>query len=308
MRIVLHGRCGVMTLLAVSAVLVGSCAGRSGTDGADSSPGGAKVVASTTVWADVVSNVGCGEVDVATLVPAGVDSHSYELSVRDADELSGAALVVTNGLGLEIGLSETIDSVVGADTAVLELGPLLQPIEDGGEPDPHVWMDPDRVADAVPSIAGALIEADTGVGADRIEECSRDYVAELRTLSAELTETFDRMDPSLRNLVTDHAALGYLAQRYGLRVVGSVVESTNPLAEASARDMDELAATMDQLGIDRVLGEAGEAGEAAAALSERLGVKVVAVGLHTESIGSPGSGADSYVGMMRANGRLIAEQ
>ena len=305
---ILHVRRFALPVVVASAALVGSCARTSGTEGAGTPAGAALVVASTTIWADVVSNVGCGEVEVATLVPAGVDSHSYELSVRDADELSGAALVVTNGLGLEAGLSETIESVAADDTAVLELGPLLSPVENGGEPDPHVWMDPDRVAEAVPTIVEALVEAGTGVSADRIEECARDYVAELRALSEELGDTFDRMDPSLRNLVTDHAALGYLAQRYGLRVVGSVVESTNPLAEANARDMDELAATMEELGIDRVLGESGESAAAAEALSERLGVAVRGVALHTESTGPPGSGADSYVAMMRTNGRLISEQ
>ncbi len=311
MRIVLCRRryaLAALTALTVSAAVVGSCSRTSGTDGAATSAGDPLIVASTTVWADVVTNVGCGEVDVATLVPAGVDSHTYELSVREADELSGAALVVTNGLGLEVGLSETIESVVGEDTAVLELGPLLRPIEVGDEPDPHVWMDPDRVAQAVPAIADALVGSGAGVGAERIEQCALDYVAELYSLAAELAQTFDRMDPSRRNLVTDHAALGYLAQRYGLRVVGSVIESTNPLAEANARDLDELAATMEELGIDRVFGEAGEAGEAAAALSERLGVEVRAVGLHTESTGPPGTDVDSYVAMMRANGRLIAEQ
>ena len=74
----------------------------------------------------------------------------------------------------------------------------------------------------LPAIADALVGSGAGVGAERIEQCALDYVAELYSLAAELAQTFDRMDPSRRNLVTDHAALGYLAQRYGLRVVGSV--------------------------------------------------------------------------------------
>ncbi len=298
-------------LVGLSAALAASCsdpgtAGRS--DDPDGAGGGARVVASTSVWADVVANVGCGQFEVDSLVPAGVDSHSYEPSVRDADELAGASLVVVNGLGLEAGLTATMDAVVGDDTTVLELGSQLRPIRDDDGVDPHVWMDPDRVADAVPLIVDAMVELDSDLSEDRIRACAQNYLEELQALSDELESEFDGMDPSLRNLVADHAALGYLADRFGLTVVGSVAGSTNPLAEGNARDLDELAATMADLRIDRVLGEHGEAGEAAEALSERLGSPILAVGIHTESVGPPGSGADSYLGMMRTNGRLVAGQ
>lgn len=311
-RTILRRRVMVDVVLTVSAVasalIVGGCSGAGSTG--DGSTGGEPplVVASTTIWADVVSNVSCGEVRVASLIPAGADSHSYELSVRDADELSSASLVVTNGLGLEGAMSDTIRAAADRGVPVLELGPGLRPQGEGDQTDPHVWMDPDRVAEAVPLIAEAVAALGRGPGADDVRGCAEAYVAELRALSDELSTTFEGMDPALANLVTDHTALRYLADRYGLQIVGSVNASTSTLAEANARDLDELAATMARLEIDRVLGEAGEADQAASALGERLDRRLQVVALHTESLGPTGSGADSYISMMRTNGRLIAEQ
>ena len=131
-------------------------------------------------------------------------------------------------------------------------------------------------------------------------------MAELSALAAELDEQFAGLDPSQRQLVTNHEALGYFAERFGFEVVGAIVPSTSSLGEANVRDLDDLAALMDELGVTRIYGEVTGSDEVAAALAERVGSQVEIVELFTESLGDEASGAATYLDMMRTNGDLIA--
>ena len=302
-----------------------------GTDAAPSDDAPA-VVATTSIWADVTSEVGCGEVDVTTLIPIGTDAHAYEPSVQDADLLLGAGLIVANGLGLEEGTIDAIEAAEADGVTVIELGGELDPIEGGhseeeahsdeeghseeeghsGEEsgmDPHVWMDPDRVAMAVPLIAEGLKSVDgLPVDAAQIDACADEYVAELTALSAELDEQFAALTPTQRKLVTNHEALGYLADRFDFEVIGAIIPSTSSLGESNVRDLEELAATMKEQGVTRIYGEVTGSDEVSAALAEQVGSQVEIVELFTESLGDEGSGAATYLEMMRTNGTLIAGQ
>jgi ABC-type Zn uptake system ZnuABC Zn-binding protein ZnuA len=349
--------------------MLGACSDGSevASDGGDSSA--PTVIATTSIWADVTSQVGCGEVQVDTLIPVGADAHEFEPTVQEADALRGASLVVANGLGLEEGLADTLDAAQQDGVTVVEVGPELDPIaggdhdhaeEEGGhsddEPhaddeahaedaaahadedahsedeaghpeddaatseeeadhdhgdgdDPHVWMDPERVAMAVPVIAEALEQVDgLPVDAEQIQGCADDYVAELTALSEEMAATLGPLEGAQRHLVTNHEALGYLADRFDLEVIGTVIPSTSTLGESNVRDLDELAQLMQDEGVTRIFGEVTGSDQVAAALAEKVGADVEVVSLYTESVGEEGSGAETYLDMMRANAALIAGQ
>lgn len=310
------------------AALLAACGGTDDGAGDDGSTDGSPVVlATTSIWADVTSNVACGELDVATLIPAGTDAHEFEPSVQQADELRDADLVVANGLGLEEGLLDSLAAAGDDGVRVLEVAPELDPIEGGhdhghdeehaddehadedlaeGELDPHVWMDPDRVAAAVPLIATALERLDAlPVDGDELQACAEECTAELEALSAEMDEQLSSLPDERRRLVTNHEALGYLDDRFDVEVIGTVIPSTSSLGEASVRDLDELAAEMQEQGVTRIFGEVTGSDDVADALAQRVGDDVEVVALFTESLGEDGSGANSYVEMMRSNAVLI---
>jgi len=301
---------------------------------APAAPDAPVVLASTTIWADVVSNVACGQLQVESLVPLGVDAHDFEPSVQEADQLRGADLVVFNGLGLEEGLEATILDAGESGVEVLEVGTLVTPIEFAGEhghshgdddhghdeekdghdddhghshegDDPHVWMDPARVAQVVPSIETALAGLDgLPVDDEELADCAAAYVDELDDLSEEMSAAFSQLSPEQRRIVTNHEALGYLADAFDLEIIGTVIPSTSTLAEPNARELDELADTMEAAGVTRIYGEVTGSNEVAEALADRIGDAEV-VSLFTESLGPDGSGATTYIDMMRTNTDLI---
>ena len=316
----LTGRLAVV--VAATVALLSACGGGAGSGSA----GAGSVVATTPIWADVTSNLLCGEVRVDSIVPVGADSHSFEPSVQDADALRSVDLVVANGLGLEEGLHATLTAAQESGATVLEVAPSLDPLHGdehageaghdetgddghGHELDPHVWMDPERVAAAVPLIVEELTGLDgLPVDAARIERCAADYVDELGALVAEMDEVLATVPEASRRLVTNHESLGYFADRFGFEVVGAVVPSTSSLGEASARDLDDLAETMRDAGVTTIFAETTGSTEVSDGLAERLGPAASVVELSVESTGdTEAGGSGTYVEMMRTNAALIAE-
>lgn len=279
------------------------------------------VVATTGIWADIAGRVACdGSLDIRTIVPAGGDPHSFEPSLRDRETLDGATLVVANGLGLEETLDDTLEQVEDGGTPVFRVGDHVDTLLVGDEhadesehaddedehahegADPHVWLDPTRVAAALPALGAALVEA----GADQatIDECVAAAQADLAALDAELAATFAAIPDVRRLLVTNHDALGYLADRYDFQIVGTVLPSTSTLTEASPGELEELGAAIEAAGAPAIFTERFSDSVDATALADRLGVEIVE--LHTDALGEAGSGAETYDGLLRSDATAIA--
>lgn len=288
---------------AAGLVLVGVAASGcgSGEEGSSSDGGAApKVLATTSILADVTDQVACGKLSVEPVVPLGADPHEFQPTVRDADRLQGAALVVANGLGLEEGLSDSLDRARDEGTVVLEVGPDLDPEEVDGEQDPHVWTDPERMVTAAGVIGERLGEVSgLGVGKEEIARCTAAYQQRLRDLTTSMTATLAAVPPERRALVTAHESLGYFADRFGFRVVGAVIPSTSSLGESDPRQLDELAAEVRAAGVPAVFGEATSPGKVASALADRVGSGVQVVALGSESLGPAGSPTATYVELMQ---------
>ena len=113
--------------------------------------------------------------------------------------------------------------------------------------------------------------------------------------------------PEKRKLITNHDALGYFADRYGFEVVASVVPGGSTMGEPSAGELSALAEVIRQEGIEAIFAETTSPAALAEAVAREVGDEVAVYTLYTGSLGPPGSGADTYVGMMRANAATIAE-
>ena len=170
--------------------------------------------------------------------------------------------------------------------------------------DPHVWLDPDRVAMAAMALAEALTAIDSSVDWTQRAEA---YAASLGTSGTESDEILASIPDSQRKLVTNHDALGYFADRFDFEVVGVVIPGGSTLADPSSAELAELVETMEAEGVRVIFGETVSSNALAEAVAAELGEDVAVVELYTGSLGEPGSGADTVPGMIRTNAELIAE-
>ncbi|HEX6298986.1 MAG TPA: metal ABC transporter substrate-binding protein [Acidimicrobiia bacterium] len=291
--------------------------------GCSSSAGDGKedllVVATTSIWGDVVANVVGDNATVEVLIPTGADAHDFEPTSGQIASLQDADLVIANGLGLEEAMDDTLQTAVADGANVYEVAPDLDPLqlsggehedEDGGEEeshdgeDPHVWFDPLRMATAAELIAERLTEIDGSVD---WQQRAKVYAAELIRADEEISRILGGIDPEARKLVTNHEAMSYFAHRYEFEMIGVVVPGGSTLADPSSADLAALVEEIEHEKVSTIFAETTRPTRLAEAVAAEVGREVVVVELYTESLGEPGSGADSLVGMLLTDARLIAE-
>ena len=167
-----------------------------------------------------------------------------------------------------------------------------------GSDDPHFWFDPPRVRVAVIALAQAMGAADPEHAAIYAERADR-YGHELEELHSWITEQVSMLSAEQRVLVTSHDSFQYFAHLYGFEVVGTIIPSLGTSAEIEAQALARLVDTIKDHGVNAIFTEA-LTDKLAANLAQETGVGVV-VRLYTGSLGVAGSGAETYIDMMRHN-------
>ncbi|MBG6237570.1 zinc/manganese transport system substrate-binding protein [Mycetocola sp. CAN_C7] len=263
------------------------------------------IVVTTNILGDVVSNVVGDEAEVLTLMKPNADPHSFEISAREASRLHGADLLVSNGLGLEEGLQQHLDSAAADDVPELVAGDHIDVLDysagdAAGMPDSHFWTDPARMIDVVNALTIAVTGID-GVDGAAITENAASYVDQLGALDQQMTDAFAGIPDDTRALVTNHHVFGYLADRFGFRVIGTIIPGGTTLAAPSASDLRDLVSAFEEAGVRTIFAESSQPDRLAQVLADEAGIDVSVVELYTESLTAPGDGADDYLTMMRVN-------
>jgi zinc/manganese transport system substrate-binding protein len=271
-----------------------------------------RVVVTTNILGDITQEIVGDEADVTVLMKPNADPHSFGLSAVQAAELERADLVVFNGLGLEENVIRHVDAAREAGVATFEAGKAADPLtfqthddggpeEEAGQPDPHFWTDPDRVRKAVGLIADQVVEHVDGVDEKAVRDNADRYDAQLADLTTWMEKSFDRIPDQRRALVTNHHVFGYLAERFGFRVVGAVIPSGTTLASPSSSDLRSLTEAMRKTGVRTVFADSSQPKRLAEVLRTELGNRTRVVELYSESLTEKGKGAGTYLQMMRAN-------
>lgn len=171
-----------------------------------------------------------------------------------------------------------------------------------GTYDPHFWFDPPRVKTAVDLIAERLSALDPA-GAATYRANAAAYAAELDALHAWTESIVNTLPVERRVLVTSHDSFRYFADLYGFRVVGTVLPGLSPDIEPSAQHLHELVETLEEHPVPAVFGET--------TVSERLAQSIASETdsrfqrIYSGSLGPAGSGAETYIGMVRSNVGII---
>jgi ABC-type Zn uptake system ZnuABC Zn-binding protein ZnuA len=294
-------------------VLAAGTAGSLTACDSDEDASGTTISATTGIWADVAERVAGDDATVEQVIPDSSSPHDFQLSAEDRSKIEDSILLVHNGADLEAGVP--IDEMDVPKFAMVDNAGELLPLEEEGEhaeegeehpeeehggDDPHVWMDPTRVAAALPALGDALAEEDPE-HADRYQQRAKKYASELRALDAEINRTLEPLPPDERKLVTSHDALGYFADRYGFQVIATPFPASGPEAEASAQAITEVEEAISSSGVSTVFAEETDDPEVLRRIADATGVSVEDALL----VESPGD-AGSYLEMLRRDAELIS--
>jgi ABC-type Zn uptake system ZnuABC Zn-binding protein ZnuA len=293
-----------LAALAILATSACSSTGSSppiGSAGASAPPTAAadavKVVTTTTVFADIVKNVGGSRVVATSIIPAGVGPEDYEPKPDDARKLSDAKLVVSNGVGLDDFLDRLLASGTGGKTPQLVLGDGIPTITVEGEPNPHFWLDPSLVKQYyVPKIAAKLSELDPA-GKATYDANAAAYSSTLDSLDAELKAKIATIPEANRKLVTFHDAFPYFARHFGFELVGVILANVGQ--EPTAAELAALVDKVKSAGVKAVFSEAQFSPKLSQTLAQEAGITKVVTTLYNDALGP--APADSYLGLMRWN-------
>lgn len=292
----------VLALLGVAA-----CAPGTAPSGSAGSPASVEVVATTTVLADLVAQVGGGRVRVTALVPKGGEVHTFDPTPSDARRLVEADLVVANGLGLDDWLAG-LAADAGAKAPIVRLAENLPGAtylagddHDEDHPNPHLWLDVGNARRYAARIAEELGRVDPA-GAATYTAAAAAYDARLADLDTWIRSQIAAIPAANRRVVSSHEAFPYYAAAYGIDVVDVIVPA--PGQEPSAAQIARLIEAIRSSGVRAILAEAQFNPALAERIAAETGVRIV-TNLYSDSLGDPP--ADSYEGLMRWDTERIVE-
>jgi zinc/manganese transport system substrate-binding protein len=245
-------------------------------------------VATTTVFADMVQQVGGVHVQATSIVPRGGDVHTFEPKPADVRTVVGARLLVMNGLGLDDWLEKTVTNASAEGTPLVKLGEGISgidllPGEDPGTQNPHLWMDVTYAQTYVDRIADALKAADPADAAAYDAGASA-YRTRLVALDASVRSRIATIPAANRKLVVFHDALPYYAREYGITTVGVAVEA--PGQDPSAGYTADLIKAIRDAGVKAIFSEHQFPTKLIDQLASETGAKVVA-DLYDDTLGDP---------------------
>ncbi len=321
--------CGVMLLTTGCATANGG----TGTEDTGAAPvQGPHVVVTTSILGDVVSQIlgDAGQVEV--LMPPGQDPHGFSPSAQQAALLREADLVVANGLQLEESLLDVLEDAESDGVEVLRVADQLDPLafedehadedehveehesdhvdddeHDHGPLDPHVWFDPVRMADGARLIASAVAGVDDTLEDQEWEDRGEEVAGAIEAAHDDIVEILSTVPDECRVMVTNHDALGYFADRYDFEILDTVVPGATTEVDPSAREFAELAELLRETPVPAIFSENTQSTRLADSLVSEVGRDIEVVSLFTDALGEPGSGADTYIGLLTTDAQLVAD-
>lgn len=286
-----------------------------GCAGGDEQP---RIVVTTNILGDITREIVGDEADVSVLMEPNADPHSFGLSAVQAAELENTDLVVYNGLGLEENVLRHVEAARASGVATFAAGEAADPLtfhageeggpdDEAGEPDPHFWTDPDRVRKVAGLIADQVVEHVDGVNEKAVRDNAEHYDGQLADLTTWMEKSFATIPEDRRALVTNHHVFGYLADRFGFRLIGAVIPSGTTLASPSSSDLRSLTQAMEKAKVRTVFADSSQPTRLTEVLRQEMGGDVDVVSLYSESLTDKGKGAGTYLDMMRANTSAMVE-
>ncbi|WP_082507695.1 metal ABC transporter solute-binding protein, Zn/Mn family [Methylobacterium sp. Leaf113] len=265
-----------------------------------------RVVATFSILADFVSQVGGDRVAVTSLVQPNADAHGYAPAPSDAKTLADANLVVVNGLGFE-GWLDRLIKASGTKAPVVVASAGVKPIEaedddhahhgHGHHDDPHAWQSIANARIYVGNIRDALERIDPAHAATYAAN-AKAYLGTLDVLESDVRAAIAAIPKAQRRIITTHDAFGYFTAAYGLTFIAPQGISTD--SEASPRDVARIIRQIRQEKIPAVFLENISDPRLMQQIARESGA-VIGGKVFSDALSGPDGPAPTYVAMMRNN-------
>jgi zinc/manganese transport system substrate-binding protein len=262
-----------------------------------------KVVATFSILGDLLAEVGGDKIDLAVVVGADTDAHTYQPKPTDARTLAAAQALVSNGLGFEGWIDRLARAapfkgrtiVASAGVPTLEIG-----AHDPGHahgPDPHCWQDVGRVRRYVANIAAGLAAADPANAAHYLAR-AQSYDQQLAELDRWIREEIAKVPAGQRKAITGHSSFAYFSKAYGVQLLAPRGYTTD--SEPSARDVAALIRLVREQKIKALFVENMTNPRLVDQIARESGA-VVGARLYSDALSAPSGPAPTYLAMMRHN-------
>ncbi|AKG23341.1 metal ABC transporter substrate-binding protein [Calothrix sp. 336/3] len=278
---------------------------RSTTPQGDEKP---KVVATSTIIANLAEEVGGGEIQLTGILKPGTDPHVYEPVPSDTRVLEEAKLILYNGFNLEPGIIKLMKST-GTKARQVAVGEVVKPLQLRKEqqvvPDPHVWGDVKNAIAMTNTIRDELIQL-SPTDKQKFTQNAEKLTQELTQLDSWITQQVKTIPPAKRQLVTTHDAFQYYGRAYNIPVAGTLIGISTE-EQPSAQTVQKLVESIKKIGVPAIFAETTINPALIQTVAQEAGIKLAPRQLYSDSIGAKNTEGDTYIKMMAGNTRTIVE-
>ncbi|MBX3518770.1 MAG: metal ABC transporter substrate-binding protein [Xanthobacteraceae bacterium] len=273
-----------------------------------------RVLASFSILADVVREIGGERVEVASLVGPDTDMHGFQPTPAHAKAVANAQLVVLNGLGFEGWADRLVKSASYKGARVIAskgVKALSAETEGHGHDhqhkhsdrnDPHAWQDVANMKIYAANIRDALIAADPA-GKDVYVKNADAYLTKLDALDAEIKQLFAGFSEKERRVITSHDAFHYFGDAYGIEFLA--VQGASDETEPSARDIARLIQQIKKESVKAIFVESISNPRVIEQIARETGAKSGGT-LYSDALSGANGPAATYIDMIRHNAKTIA--
>jgi zinc/manganese transport system substrate-binding protein len=259
-----------------------------------------KVIASFSIAADLVKQVGGDQIELITLVGPNSDGHLYQPTAQDSMHLSQADIVFINGLGFE-GWIERLIKASGFAGEPVYLSRNIKPIYWDSTPDPHAWQSIDNIQSYVDIIQETLMQQDS-VNQKIYQQNADQYREQLDSLKQEFADFCLSLDTEQRRLVTSHDAFTYFGRACDIQFFAPQGISTED--EPGAQEIAQLIQQIKSQKIPAVFIENMTNPKLIEQIQRETGA-IFGGKLYSDALSEEQGPANTYLNMMRYNLQTI---
>lgn len=214
---------------------------------------------------EFTKQVGGDHVDVSLLVPAGIEPHDWEPTIRDVQRIGQADLIIINGNGFE----NWIDKIDFTDVSIINSGQSVI-LSSKFPTDPHYWLNPITAKQQVEAIAAGLIEIDPDNSSYYLQS-KNDYQLKLDVLDNKIKS---ELNGCKKDFIAFHNSFSYFADQYNLNQ-HTITQSNDPLSEPTAKTLEQIILLANELDTNVIFTEEAVNTRTSQVIADEIGGKVL---------------------------------